>query len=212
MTTPPFPDDADRLAIEPDCSRCPGPSEARECIAWGAGPRDASVVVVGEAPGVGDPDAERWRGGNWTGMAFTTRHSGRRIRRLLDRADLLEAAFFTNAVKCLPPDGSGGARDPTDAERERCRSHLRAELDVVEPSVVVPAGKHATASVFALADRELDGFLETVLSVHRLDGLPPVVPLVHPSYRDVWAARLGYDDGAAYERAVAERLHAVLAE
>lgn len=155
-------------------------------------------------------DAERWQGGNWTGVAFTTRRCGRRIRRLIRSAGLLEDAFFTNAVKCLPPDGEGGAREPTDDERERCRAHLREELAVVEPEVVVPAGKHATTSVFAMAGREVGGFLDSVLEVHEVDGVGPVVPILHPSYRDIWAARLGYEDGDAYERAVSETLESVL--
>lgn len=237
----PFHEDAERLVLEPGCDRCPGPAAPRECIAWGSGDLDARAFVVGEAPGTGEPDAERWRGGNWTGRAFTTRHSGRRIRRLLQTAGLLEDAFFTNAVKCLPPadggaptdDGDGSvptddggastndrgtstdeatveAREPTERERANCRVHLRAELDAVAPEVIVSAGKHATASVFALADRDLEGFLDSVLSVHRFDDLPPIVPVLHPSYRDVWAARLGYEDGDAYEAAVAEVLWYVL--
>lgn len=219
---PLFPDDAERLVLEPGCDRCHAPAAARECIAWGAGALDARVVVIGEAPGSGEPDAERWRGGNCTGVAFTTRHSGRRIRRLLARADLLDDAYFTNAVKCLPPAGDGAdatraaraiaieAREPTEAERSNCRVHLREELDAVDPDVIVPAGKHATASTFALADRDLEGFLDAVLAVHRLEGLPPVVPVLHPSYRDVWAVRLGYEDGDAYAAAAADVLWSVL--
>lgn len=206
----PFPDHRERLVLEPDCARCPEPAAARECVAWGAGDPDASVFVVGEAPGTGDPDAERWQGGNWTGVAFTTRHSGRRIRRLLRTAGLLEDAFFTNAVKCLPPDGAGGAREPTEAERERCREHLERELAIVEPEVVVPAGKHATTSVFAMAGRDVEGFLESVLEVHDLDGVGPVVPVLHPSYRDVWASRLGFEDADAYEHAVSETFDSAL--
>lgn len=38
--------------------------------------------MVGEAPGAGNPDADRWRGGNWNGLAQTTRHSGRPVRQL----------------------------------------------------------------------------------------------------------------------------------
>jgi hypothetical protein len=56
---PAFPDPDDRLVLEPDCARCPGLVESRECISWGVGPRDADVVVVGEAPGAGEPAAEQ---------------------------------------------------------------------------------------------------------------------------------------------------------
>lgn len=91
---PPFP--AARTVLEPDCQQCPALAGSRECISWGTGSQDASIVV-GEAPGYGNPDADRWQGGNWTGKAYTSRHSKRRIRRLLDRLSYGEDADYTNA-------------------------------------------------------------------------------------------------------------------
>jgi DNA polymerase len=94
---PEFPDPETRNALAADCRRCPALVEARNCISWGQGSLDADLVVVGEAPGAGDPEAETWRGGNHTGMAYTTRHSGRRVRELA--ADLgFPDAYVTNAV------------------------------------------------------------------------------------------------------------------
>ena len=75
-----FPDPDDRLVVEPGCERCPELVDCRERISWGNGPTDADVVVEGEAPASGEPVADRWKGGNWTGMAYTSRHSGRRVR------------------------------------------------------------------------------------------------------------------------------------
>jgi uracil-DNA glycosylase family 4 len=192
---PAFPDPDRRQVLEPGCSRCPDLAAAREHISWGIGPDDAAVMVVGEAPGAGNPEADRWRGGNWTGMSYTARHSGRRIRTTLARAGYPEA-FFTNAVKCFPPDGEGSNREPTDEELQRCRGHLLAELETVDPDVVVTTGKHATESVLAAERRSIDGFLETVLDPIDCPDLGVVVlPLLHPSYRDVWLSRLGYDYG-----------------
>lgn len=213
---PPFPDAADRLVLEPDCERCPALVGCRERISWGVGPHDADVMVVGEAPGAGDPDREDpWRGGNDTGMAYTAAHSGRRIRETMRRAGVPEA-FYTNAVKCFPcretGDGDGGGdrtnREPTAAERRRCRDHLRAELDTIDPRVVVATGRHATLSVLHAADRgdELDGFVESVLDPVDCPALGvTLLPLLHPSYRDVWIARLGYDY-PEYVAAVRDRL------
>lgn len=190
---PPFP--ATRHVLEPGCRRCPRLVASREHIAWGTGPGDADVVVVGEAPGAGDPEADRWRGGNWTGMAYTTRHSGRRVRELLESVGYLERSYFTNAVKCFPAASEDPStnREPTDEELAACRSHLLAELEAVDPDVVVPTGRHATRSVFELDDRALDGFLETVLRpVNARQFGFAIVPLVHPSYEAVWIARLGH--------------------
>ncbi|MUW15346.1 uracil-DNA glycosylase, partial [Halorubrum sp. CBA1125] len=173
----------------------------------------------GEAPAAGDPDAERWRGGNRTGRAYTSRHSGRRIRRLVADCGYADRAYFTNAVKCYPRDETADRetnREPTAAERRRCRDHLRAEVETVDPAVVCPTGRHATVSTLALTDRSLEdvanGFLDAVLdpvAVPMAGAERVVLPLLHPSYRDVWAPRLGYDDGDAYREAVERALDGV---
>ncbi len=198
-----FPDSPNKLAE--DCQRCPALVEHRECISWGNGPRDASIVVVGEAPGAGEPDADRWQGGNWTGMAYTSRHSGRRIRDLLADAGFPDC-YFTNAVKCFPADGEGSNREPTPEERANCRPYLQAEIEQVDPAAVVPTGKHATKSVLALTDHALDGFIDSVLNPLACPDLgTTVVPLLHPSYQNVWIPRIGHSP-QSYQAAIAETL------
>jgi len=204
--SPPASDDA--LVLAPGCRRCPALVDARECIAWGNGPRDADVMVVGEAPAAGDPDDPAWPGGNRSGLAYTSRHSGRRIRGLLAAVGLADRTFYTNAVKCFPPDGEGSNREPTAAERSNCRDHLRTELDLVDPRVVLPTGKHATTTLLAAEGRDLDGFLDHVLDPVDAPTLGvTVVPLLHPSYADVWRSRLGYDR-ESYRAALAAALRA----
>ena len=196
---PPFPER--RHVLIADCARCPSLVDCRERISWGTGLLDASVFVVGEAPGAGDPNAERWQGGNWTGMAYTARHSGRRIRSILEAVGYGDEAYFTNAIKCFPAavDDPSTNREPTAEERANCRIHLLAELETVDPDVVLATGKHATKSVFeadgrTLADLEGSGFLDVVLEPIRCPSLATwIVPVVHPSYQDVWIGRLGYE-------------------
>jgi uracil-DNA glycosylase len=115
-----FPDRDTRLALEPGCDRCPALVACRNRIAWGVGPGNADLVVVGEAPGAGDPDAERWQGGNHTGMAYTTRHSGRRIRALFDR--LGYEPYYTNAVKFSWEAISGRVNAAPDTLRKHYHS------------------------------------------------------------------------------------------
>lgn len=124
-----------RNVLEPGCTRCSVLADSRECISWGTGDLDASIVVVGEAPGRGTPDADRWRGGNWTGKAYTSRHSGRRIRRLVADIGYGDDAYYTNAVKCVPVDPTDPTsnREPTPEERTNCRPHLLTELETVDP-------------------------------------------------------------------------------
>jgi len=195
---PEFPDADSQHALAEDCRRCPELSASRTCISWGNGPLEASVVVVGEAPAEGNPDVDRWRGGNHTGMAYTSRASGRKIRTLLADAGFgHDDCYLTNAVKCHPP----GNRAPTDAELANCRQYLVEEVETVAPTVVVTTGNHATETVLALDGESLDGFLDSVLEPRYSDALGrSVVPLLHPSYQEVWLSRLGY----SYEEYVAE--------
>ena len=211
-TVPTYPSSRHELVSE--CERCPALVASRERIVWGTGPADANVLVVGEAPAYGTPEADRWRGGNWTGMAYTSRHSGRRIRALFEDLGYPDA-YYTNAVKCFPattespqPDAQARPtnREPTPEERERCCDHLLTEIETVDPTVVVTTGKHATATVLEAEGQALESFLETVLEpIQCADLGVTVLALLHPSYQDVWVARLGYDaDG--YRKAIGKRL------
>jgi len=187
---PEFPDDDRRNTLAADCQRCPNLAESRTCISWGNGPLDADLVVVGEAPAEGDPDAEQWQGGNLTGMAYTSRASGRKIRGLLADAGFGHGAcYYTNAVKCHPPEN----RDPTDDELANCRPYLVSEVETVSPRAVVTTGKHATRTVLALDDESLPSFLDSVLEPRYSETMDvSILPLLHPSYQEVWLSRLGY--------------------
>jgi DNA polymerase len=212
---PRFPDPDEQNPLADDCRTCPALVDGRERISWGNGPLDAALVVVGEAPGYGDPDADRWRGGNWTGVAYTSRHSGRRVRELLADAGYgHEECYFTNAVKCFPaadtdPDETPTNREPTAGERANCRPYLLAEIAQVDPVAVVTTGKHATKSVLAAEGRALDGFLDSVLEPIRCPGLETtVLPLLHPSYQEVWLSRLDHTR-ESYVAALRERFAAL---
>jgi uracil-DNA glycosylase family 4 len=195
MDDPQYPPDSSTNVLEPGCARCPALVEARERIAWGNGSLDADVMVVGEAPGAGNPDAERWRGGNWTGMAYTARHSGRIVRSTFEDLGYGPADLYvTNAVKCFPADGEGGNREPAEEELSACFDHLATEIEQVEPAVVVTTGKHATRVLLAREGVELDGFVDSILEPVECPGLGVVVlPLLHPAYQHAWLPRLGYE-------------------
>ncbi|MFC6837207.1 uracil-DNA glycosylase [Halomarina ordinaria] len=219
---PAFPDPEDRLALEPGCRRCPALCAARNRICWGVGPRDAPLVVVGEAPAAGDPTADRWQGGNWTGMAYSGRNSGWKIRSMVEELGY-DDAYYTNAVKCFPseaipadapeaadrldrPPHETSHREPTPEERANCRPYLLRELDAVAPACVLATGKHATGSLLAVEGRTVDGFLDLVLSVQQCPTLGvPVLPVLHPSYQEVWISRLGHSY-ESYRDAVGEAL------
>jgi len=195
MDDPQYPTETSANVLEPGCSRCPALVAARERISWGNGSLDADVVVVGEAPGAGNPEADRWRGGNWTGLAYTARHSGRIVRSLFEDLGYgPDDLYVTNAVKCFPSDGEGGNREPTGAELSTCFDHLLAEIEQVEPAVVVTTGKHATSVILDREGVEIAGFVDSILEPVECPGLGVVVlPVLHPAYQHAWLPRLGYD-------------------
>lgn len=210
---PAYPDPATRNVLEPECSRCPALADARERIAWGNGSTAADVVAVGEAPGSGDPDAARWQGGNWTGLAYTARHSGRIVRSLFERLGYGPGdVYLTNAVKCFPaaPDDPTTNREPTAIERRTCFDHLASELAQVDPAVVVTTGRHATTALLEREGIALDGFVDRILEPVGCPTLDvTVVPILHPSYQSVWLSRLDLTE-AAYTAQLGNVIDAVL--
>jgi DNA polymerase len=96
----------------------------------GDGNPDAEVVIVGEAPGA----SEDKQGRPFVGRA------GKLLDALLAEAGLERPdVFVTNVVKARPP----GNRDPKADEVEHHLPWLLAQLEVIEPKLVVPLGRHA---------------------------------------------------------------------
>ncbi|XVH31238.1 uracil-DNA glycosylase [Haloferacaceae archaeon DSL9] len=122
----------------------------RERFVPSAGPLDASVMLIGEAPG-GDEVAQ---GAPFVGQA------GKQLDRILADIDIdREELYITNLVKVRPPEN----RNPHRAEIDAWWPVLRAEIDRVDPAVLVPLGSFATKElldtdegVTALRGREFE--------------------------------------------------------
>lgn len=106
------------------------PCETALQLVPGEGDPEAAVVVIGEAPGAAEDKA---------GRPFVGR-AGKLLDQLLEEAGLArESVFITNVVKARPP----GNRDPRPAEVEHHLPWLLAQLDVIEPQLLVTLGRHA---------------------------------------------------------------------
>lgn len=135
----------------------------RERFVPGVGPLDADVMLVGEAPGADEVEG---------GEPFVGR-AGKQLDRVLeavgiDRRDL----YVTNLVKVRPPEN----RDPRRDEIDAWRGVLDAEIERVDPEVVVPMGSFAA--------RELLGVDETITDLRgepRTVGGREVFPTFHPA-------------------------------
>jgi DNA polymerase len=96
----------------------------------GEGNPDADVVFVGEAPGANEDK----QGRPFVGAA------GKLLDGVLAEAGLeRDDVFITNVVKARPPKN----RDPRPDEVAHHWPWLEAQLDVIEPRILVPLGRHA---------------------------------------------------------------------
>jgi len=149
------------------CERCPDLVACRNRIVNGDGPEDATICLVGEAPGV----EEDRRGTPFVGR------SGDVLTEALRGAGLPhEAVRIVNCVRCRPPEN----RDPHRAELEHCREFLEAEIASVDPEVVVSLGKVPAEHLLgrSVAVTSESGTVEEV----RLDGEPRrVLICLHPA-------------------------------
>ncbi|HIQ00697.1 MAG TPA: uracil-DNA glycosylase [Anaerolineales bacterium] len=174
--------------IPPTCHRCPALAANRSRVVPGYGPAPARVMFVGEAPG--------YRGADVTGVPFTRDRSGRRLQALLIRLGLsleadpaverprLRGCYLTNLVRCNPPDN----RRPTRAEIGACLPYLLAELERVQPRILVPVGLLAAQVLLKhLLGRPAGRMRELHARPIRIEpgtcpGPPEVIlPLRHPS-------------------------------
>jgi DNA polymerase len=128
------------------------PCETASRMVPGEGNPDAAVVFVGEAPGATEDQL---------GRPFVGR-AGRLLDELLAEAALVRAdVWITNVVKARPPKN----RDPKAGEIAHWMPWLTRELELIQPRLVVPLGRHALkhfapeAKIAEVHGRLLDGNL-----------------------------------------------------
>ena len=155
----------------------------------GDGPLDAALAFVGEAPGATEVEQ---------GEPFVGR-AGRCLDSLFETTGIdREAVYVTNLVKVRPPEN----RDPTADERRAWKPLLDAELDRVDPAVVVTLGAVAGGALLDSDESIRDLRDET----YEVDGRL-VLPTYHPAatfYDDSIEPMLERDLRAAVEVAAEE--------
>lgn len=160
------------------CRRC---LEAGFSITPGAifsGSASARVMIVGQAPGVTEVEAQR---------PFNA-SSGRRLFQWLaeagwDEDDFRATQYMTAITKCYPGKSPGGKGDraPSRAEQKLCAPFLERELAQVAPEIIIPVG--------GLAIRRFLGQVKLVDAVGTTvqdEGGRWIVPLPHPSGASLW--------------------------
>ena len=131
----------------------------------GVGDRHADWLIIGEAPGA-EEDAQ---GEPFVGQA------GKLFDAMLAAIDLQRGSkvYLTNVLKSRPPDN----RDPEPGEIAACRPYLLAQIELIQPKLILALGRIAAQSL--LDTDETVGPLRG--RVHAFQGVPLVVTY-HPAY------------------------------
>ena len=172
------------------CRRCVAAGYLDEAHPVFRGLPGQRILLVGQAPGPVEVDAER---------PFAGR-AGRQLMRWLtttvftDEADVRARVWITSVTTCFPgrrADGSGDRR-PTLAEVALCAPWLDSVLTLVAPRLVITVGSLALERIVGRG-RRLDDCVGEVLDGNGrlLKGgvrAPErvVVPLPHPSGQSRW--------------------------
>jgi uracil-DNA glycosylase family protein len=152
------------------CRGCPLWKDATQTV-FGAGPRKAKLMLVGEQPG----DREDREGEPFVGPA------GRILAQALQGAGVdRDEVYLTNAVKHFKWRARGKRRlhqSPRAGEVEACKPWLDAELDAVKPVALLALGATAAKALFGSSVRVTRDRGRLIES-----SLAPVAALtVHPS-------------------------------
>ncbi|MEA2973104.1 MAG: uracil-DNA glycosylase [Actinomycetota bacterium] len=152
------------------CQACDLWKAASQTV-FGEGPAHAALMLVGEQPG----DREDVEGHPFVGPA------GALLDRALDEAGIDRATtYLTNAVKHFKWTAKGKRRihqKPNAAEVEACRPWLDAEVEAVQPKIVVALGATAAQALLGKDFR---------VTRHRGEffdhsNRPTITATVHPS-------------------------------
>ncbi|MFZ3173936.1 MAG: uracil-DNA glycosylase [Thiobacillus sp.] len=147
-----------------DCTACKL-SATRTQGVLGTGDRNADWLIVGEAPGA-EEDAQ---GEPFVGPA------GKLLDAMLASIGLARGdnVYLTNVLKSHPP----GNRDPEPNEVAACRPYLLAQIELIQPKLILALGRLAAQSL--LDTDEVIGSLRG--RVHSFQGVP-LVATYHPAY------------------------------
>ncbi|MBQ4113025.1 MAG: uracil-DNA glycosylase [Clostridia bacterium] len=109
------------------CQSCPL-GKTRTNLVFGVGNREADLMFVGEAPG----QAEDEQGIPFVGAA------GKLLDRYLFAVGIpRESVYIANILKCRPPHN----RDPLPEEEDACIGHLRKQVKLIQPKIIVCLGR-----------------------------------------------------------------------
>jgi uracil-DNA glycosylase len=140
------------------------------------------VMLIGQAPGVREGPAGKpfaWTAGKTMFSWFASAGLG--------EDQFRQRVYMAAVCRCFPGKAAkgGGDRVPSPAEIDRCSRHLKTELQLLRPRLVIPVGKLAIAQVAPAA-----GQLAEIVGTRQRGELAgvafDVIALPHPSGASTW--------------------------
>ncbi len=147
------------------CTKCEL-HQGRTQTVFGVGDKQASWLVIGEAPGA----EEDRRGEPFVGRA------GQLLNAMLRAIGLSrEQVYIANILKCRPPKN----RDPRPSEVAHCEPYLKRQIELLDPAIILAVGRVAAQNL--LKNDTPIGRMRGRL-YHYGDNAIPVVVTYHPAY------------------------------
>lgn len=147
-------------------------------LVFGAGNRDADLMLIGEAPGA---DEDR------LGEPFVGR-AGQLLNKILKAIDLdREDVYIANILKHRPP----GNRNPLPDERARSLPYLYRQIELISPKLILCLGKVAATTLLEkapdIALGEIRKTFHPFKNAELMVTYHPAALLRHPKWkRPVW--------------------------
>jgi len=158
------------------CRQCPDmipPSVVGRPIA-------SKILLVGQAPGDKEPELGRpfaWTAGKTLFKWFSSIG--------LDEEAFRQKVYMAAVCRCFPgKNPKGGDRVPNQNEIDTCVKWLDAEIEILQPRLILPVGKLAIQQYLSF-DKLVDVIGQRFQQ--RVNGLDvDIIPLPHPSGASTW--------------------------
>ena len=145
------------------CHKC-DLGNSRTNFVFGVGDENASLMLVGEAPG----EKEDLEGEPFVGRA------GKLLDKILNAINRSRKkdVFICNVLKCRPPNN----RDPLPIEVNECEPYLKHQINLIKPKLIVALGRIAGKTLLGV-DKSLKSMRGEIHNYHDI----PLIVTYHPA-------------------------------
>ena len=154
------------------CHKC-DLGNSRTNFVFGIGDPDASLMLVGEAPG----EKEDIEGEPFVGRAG----------KLLDKILIAigrsrnKDVFICNVLKCRPPNN----RDPLSTEIKECEPYLKHQINLIKPKLIVALGRIAGKTLLGVDNslKSMRGEIHNYYDITLIVTYHPSALLRNPNWK-----------------------------